>query len=77
MLVATATDFKNNIGKYLTLVTHQDIYITKNGKGVAKLSSTKEDKVDIAKSLFGIIPSDDAALEEIRGERRARYETAD
>jgi len=75
MLVTTATDFKNNIGKYLILVANQDIVITKNGKNVAKLSSTKQDKVEIAKSLFGIIPNED--LESAREERLARYETTD
>lgn len=75
MLTTTATDFKNNIGKYLILVANQDIVITKNGKSVAKLSSTKQDRVDLAKSLFGIIPNDD--LEQARGERLTRYETTD
>ena len=76
-MFVTATEFKSNIGKYLTLVAEQDIFITKNGKSVAKLSSTKQNKVDIAKSLFGIIPNDDATLEQAREERLARYETAD
>jgi len=76
-MLITATEFKNNIGKYLTLVVEQDIFITKNGKNVAKLSSTKQNKVDIAKSLFGIIPNDGTTLEQVREERLARYETVD
>jgi len=76
-MLVTATEFKSNIGKYLALVAEQDIFITKNGKSVAKLSSTKQNKVEIAKSLFGIIPSDDSTLEQIKEERLARYETAD
>ena len=75
-MTITATEFKSNIGKYLSLVANQDIIITKNGKSVAKLSSTKQDKVDIAKSLFGLIPDDGTTLEQIREERLARYETA-
>jgi len=75
-MTITATEFKSNIGKYLSLVANQDIIITKNGKSVAKLSSTKQDKVEIAKSLFGIIPDEGATLEQIREERLARYETA-
>ncbi|MCL2171690.1 MAG: type II toxin-antitoxin system prevent-host-death family antitoxin [Defluviitaleaceae bacterium] len=74
-MMITATEFKNNIGKYLTLVGQGDIFITKNGKHIAKLSSTAQDKVEIAKSLFGIIPDDAGDLEKIRGERLARYET--
>ena len=76
-MLVTATEFKSNIGKYLSLVVEQDIFITKNGKSVAKLSSTKKDKVDAAKSLFGIIPNDGTALEQVREERLARYETTD
>ena len=76
-MLVTATEFKSNIGKYLTLVVDEDIFITKNGKSVAKLSSTKQDKVDIMKSLFGVIPNDGTTLEQARKERLARYETAD
>jgi prevent-host-death family protein len=76
-MLVTATEFKSNIGKYLTLVADQDIFITKNGKNIAKLSSIKQNKVDIAKSLFGILPNDGTTLEQIREERLTRYETAD
>jgi len=58
-MIVTATEFKNNIGKYLAIVADEDIFITKNGRNVAKLSNTKQDKVALAKSLFGIIPPDD------------------
>ena len=33
----TATEFKLNLGKYLELVLTEDIWVTKNGKTVAKL----------------------------------------
>jgi len=69
MLIVTATEFKGNLGKYLTLVATEDIIITKNGKNVAKLSSTRHDRVEIAKSLFGIIPNDGEGLEK-HGEKR-------
>jgi len=73
----TATEFKSNIGRYLTLVASEDIFITKNGKNVAKLSSTKQNKVEIMKSLFGILADSNLTLEQAREERLARYETAD
>lgn len=76
-MLVTATEFKSNIGKYLSLVSNEDIFITKNGKSIAKLSSTKQDKVDIVRSLIGIIPDDGTTLETARNERLARYETAD
>lgn len=64
----TATEFKMNLGKYLLLSQTEDIYITKNGKVVAKLTNPNQDRVDIAKSLFGIIPVD-VTVEEAREER--------
>ena len=64
----TATELKKNLGKYLTLSSTEDIYITRNGTVVAKLSNPFQDRVDMAKSLFGILPAD-VTLEEAREER--------
>ncbi|MBD5104957.1 MAG: type II toxin-antitoxin system prevent-host-death family antitoxin [Ruminococcaceae bacterium] len=64
----TATEFKTNLSKYLTLSATEDIYITKNGKVIAKLTNPFQERVDTAKSLFGIIPSD-ITLEEAREEK--------
>ena len=64
----TATELKSNLGKYLMLARTEDIYITRNGKIVAKLSNPQQDKIDVAKSLFGVLPAD-MTLEEAREER--------
>lgn len=64
----TATEFKTNFSKYLMLSATEDIFITKNGKVIAKLTNPFQERVDIAKSLFGIIPSD-ITPEEAREER--------
>lgn len=64
----TATELKINLGKYLMLAETEDIYITRNGKVVAKLTNPYQDRVDIAKSLFGILPND-ITLEEAKEER--------
>lgn len=72
----TSTEFKLNLGRYLDLVSSEEIHITKNGRRIAKLVSDEEDLVSIAKSLFGIIPSD-ATLEDTRKERLSRYERND
>ena len=48
----TATELKNNLGKYL----------------VAKLTNPHQDRVEVAKSLFGILPKD-ADLNEAKEER--------
>lgn len=64
----TATELKVNLGKYLMLAETEDIYITRNGKVIAKLTNPYQDRVDIAKSLFGILPND-MTLEEAKEER--------
>lgn len=64
----TATELKSNLGKYLLLASKEDIYITRNGKVVAKLSNPNQDRIEMAKSLFGVI-SDDITLEEAKEER--------
>ncbi len=64
----TATELKQNLGKYLLLSAKEDILITKNGKIVAKLTNPNQNKVNIAKSLFGILP-EDASLDDAKAER--------
>lgn len=64
----TATELKNNLGKYLLLSATEDIFITKNGKVIAKLTNPFQEKLEIARSLFGILPAD-TNLEQAREER--------
>jgi len=64
----TATELKTNLSKYLLLSATEDIYVTRNGKVICKLTNPFQDKVDTAKSLFGILP-DTMSLEEAREER--------
>ena len=64
----TATEFKTNLGKYLLLAATEDIYITKNGKTVAKLTAPYQNKIDTVNSLFGSVP-DTMTLEEAQKER--------
>lgn len=67
----TATELKQNLGKYLLLAETEDVFITRNGKVVAKLTNPYQDRVDIAKSLFGILPPD-ISLEQAREERLSK-----
>lgn len=67
----TATELKNNLGKYLILAEKEDIFITKNGKVIAKITNPYQKRVDIANSLFGIL-SDDITLEESKKERLSK-----
>lgn len=67
----TATEFKKNLGKYLLLAETIDIFITRNGKVVAKLTNPNQDRVNRAESLFGIL-SNDRTLEESKKERLSK-----
>ena len=64
----TATELKMNLGKYLLLSATEDIYITKNGKTVAKLTAPYQDKLETVNALFGSVP-DTMTLEDARKER--------
>ena len=73
----TATEFKLNLGKHLELVLTEDIWVTKNGKTVAKLINPNVSSVDaISGVLAGKIPTD-LDRHALREERLSRYESAD
>lgn len=64
----TATELKTNLSKYLLLSATEDIFITRNGKVIAKLTNPFQDRVQLVESLVGIIP-DTMTLEEAKEER--------
>ena len=73
-MVVTATEFKTNFGKYLDLLLSEDIYITRNGKTVAKMVNPNVRAADTLSGLLaGKLPEDfDAkALREERLDRDA------
>ena len=57
LMSITATELKANLSKYLLLAETEDVFITKNGKVVAKLTNPFQRRVDVAKSLFGALPA--------------------
>jgi prevent-host-death family protein len=67
----TATELKTNLSKYLLLAATEDVYITRNGKTIAKLTNPYQDRLNIAESLFGSVP-DTMTLDEARDERLAK-----
>jgi prevent-host-death family protein len=75
-MIVSSSEFKTNIGRYLSLVGKEDIIITRNGKRVARLVAEKEDKIAIAKSLIGILPGT-VTKEEAKEEKFKRYENLD
>ena len=74
-MLISSTEFKTNFSKYLALAAKEDIFVTKNGKSIAKISNPNVDKVAIAQSLFGIIP--DASLDSAREERLKKHACTD
>lgn len=69
----TATELKKDLEKGLALSSKEDICITRKGTMAAKPTNPFQDRVDIAKSLFGVLPAD-VTLEGAREERLGGYE---
>ena len=53
--LATCANGETNVVPVAFKDVTEDIFITKNGKIVAKLTNPHQDRVEVAKSLFGII----------------------
>ena len=72
-MIVTATEFKSNLGKYLDMVATQEVYITKNGKNIARLTSPSTNKLMVLDELVGVA-SQSADMDEdtVRKERLAR-----
>ena len=75
----TATDFKENFGRYLALARREDILVTKSGHPVVKLTGVRPQKVEDVESLFGLLcdlPAGDVKAS--KAERLAtKYESLD
>ena len=67
----TATEFRRNVDEYLMLAATEDVYITRNGVTIAKISNPNLDRINAVKSLLGVLPAD-STLEEAREERLNR-----
>ncbi len=72
-MIVTATEFKTNFGKYLELIAKEDIFITRNGKTVAKVINPQISAVESLRGMLKDIPSD-IDLDSIREERLSKYE---
>ena len=82
-MYVTATEFRTNVGKYLELVSKEDIFISKHGKSIATLSASEKTKQRMVDSLAGSlrIETDLKTDEEIEDffyrERMKDYESLD
>ena len=72
-MIITATEFKTNFGKYLELVSKEDIFITRNGKTIAKVVNPQVSAVDSLRGLIKEAPSD-IDPHSAREERLSEYE---
>lgn len=69
-MIITATEFKTNFGKYLEIVKDEDIFITKNGKIIAQLSTPNNRKLSALRRLIGIANNgNETSIEAIKDER--------
>lgn len=74
-MTVTATEFKNNMGKYLELVKQEDITITKNGKRVGVLVDPGVRTIEnLCGILKGVVPDDIDTKEIKRMRLREKYE---
>lgn len=72
-MIITATEFKTNFGKYLDMVAKEDIFITRNGKTIAKIVNPQISAVDSLRGMLKDIPSD-VDLDSLLEERISKYE---
>ena len=76
-MYVTATEFKLNFGKYLEVVSREDVFITKNGKPVAKLVDPSLSVVDELRGIISVPKGTDVNKEYIRNARLSRSENID
>lgn len=69
MVQVTATELKNNLGKYLKKSEFEDVYITKNGVIVSVLSNPNQSRLQLLNDLKGVAPDMTMTDEELRNER--------
>jgi antitoxin (DNA-binding transcriptional repressor) of toxin-antitoxin stability system len=68
-MLITATDLKLNMSRYLDTASKEDIYVSRKGKVIAKISNPARDKVALLDSLVGIAKDVDLTAEEARAAR--------
>ena len=81
-MYVTATEFKANLGRYMTLAEEQEVIVTRRGKPTLTMSQTqKKSRAELVDALCGVLPLNEETknitVAEIRAERRKRYEYPD
>lgn len=65
-MTITATEFKNNFGKYLKLVANEDIIVTKNGKTIGIFHNPNVDDISSLKGCLKGLDLDKNDVNEMR-----------
>ncbi|MDR0434332.1 MAG: type II toxin-antitoxin system prevent-host-death family antitoxin [Gracilibacteraceae bacterium] len=68
-MLITATELKANMGRYLDVASDEDIFVSRKGKIIVKISNPAKDKVAMLDSLVGIAEDVNLSAEEARAER--------
>ena len=76
-MIVTATEFKTNFGKYLDMLRSEDIFITRNGKTVAKMVNPNVSAVESISGMLAGKLADDYDAMMLREERLAKYAVDD
>jgi intracellular sulfur oxidation DsrE/DsrF family protein len=72
-MIITLNELASDVIRHVTLAEQEDIFIVSNGERIARLTAESKQRTELAKSLFGILPST-ACEEDITSERMKRYE---
>ena len=73
----TATEFKLNLGKYLDMLLTEDIWVTRNGKTVAKVINPNVSSVDAISGVLSGSAAPEMDRHMMREERLSKYEIDD
>ena len=69
----TATELKENLGRYLALAETEDIQITKNGRDTVTISNSHKDRVKAMQAIFNIAKTNNSISDDdLRYERLSK-----
>ena len=69
-MIATATQFKKNLGHYLDLAAQEDVYVTRHGRETVRISNPARERVTLLDQLVGLATAT-LTGEEVRADRLA------
>lgn len=58
MCQISSTEFKNHYGKYVKIAQKEEIQVYKQGKLLFSIVPPKETRLEMMRSLFGVLPKD-------------------